>query len=29
MKDQSIKDAYAQGDVKDIVAIIAYLNRMK
>ena len=29
MKDQSIKDAYAQGDVKDIVAIIAYLNRTK
>ena len=29
MKDQSVKDAYAQGDVKDVVALIAYLNRMK
>lgn len=29
MKDQSVKDAYAQGDVKDVVALIAYLNKLK
>jgi cytochrome c oxidase cbb3-type subunit 2 len=29
MKDQNIKDAYAQGNVKEIVALIAYLNSLK
>jgi cytochrome c oxidase cbb3-type subunit 2 len=29
MKTQAIKDALAKGEVKDIVAMIAYLNRMK
>ena len=29
MKSQAVKDAYAKGEVRDIVAIIAYLNRMK
>ncbi len=29
MKNQSVKDAYKNGDIKEIVAIIAYLNSLK
>jgi cytochrome c oxidase cbb3-type subunit 2 len=29
MKDQDVKDAFANGEVKEIVALIAYLNRLK
>jgi len=29
MKNQSVKDAYKNGDIKEIVALIAYLNSLK
>lgn len=29
MKDKDVKDAYEKGEVKQIVALIAYLNRLK
>ena len=29
MKNQDIKDAFAKGEIKEIVALIAYLNSMK
>lgn len=29
MKNQDVKDAFAKGEVKEIVALIAYLNRLK
>ena len=29
MKDQDVKDAVAEGKIPEIVAIIAYLNRLK
>lgn len=29
MKDQEVKDAFARGEIKEIVAIIAYMNSLK
>ncbi|MBK1971858.1 cytochrome-c oxidase, cbb3-type subunit II [Campylobacter sp. TTU-622] len=29
MKDQEVKDAFARGEIKEIVALIAYLNSLK
>ena len=29
MKDQEVKDAFARGEIREIVAIIAYLNSLK
>jgi cytochrome c oxidase cbb3-type subunit 2 len=29
MKSQEVKEAYARGEIKEIVAIIAYLNSLK
>ncbi|NOX15489.1 MAG: cbb3-type cytochrome c oxidase subunit II, partial [Epsilonproteobacteria bacterium] len=29
MKNQAVKDAYKNGDIKEIVALIAYLNSLK
>lgn len=29
MKDQDVKDAFARGEIREIVAIIAYLNSLK
>jgi cytochrome c oxidase cbb3-type subunit 2 len=29
MKNQSVKDAVANGQIPEIVAIIAYMNRLK
>lgn len=29
MKDPAVKEAYANGEIKEIVALIAYLNRLK
>ncbi len=29
MKNQDVKDAYKKGDIKEIVALIAYLNSLK
>ncbi len=29
MKDQDVKDAVAAGQIPEIVALIAYLNRLK
>jgi cytochrome c oxidase cbb3-type subunit 2 len=29
MKNQSVKDAYKKGDIKEIVALIAYMNSLK
>ena len=29
MKDQDVKDAFARGEIRQIVALIAYLNSLK
>jgi cytochrome c oxidase cbb3-type subunit 2 len=29
MKNQDVKDAFARGEVREIVAIIAYMNSLK
>jgi cytochrome c oxidase cbb3-type subunit 2 len=29
MKNQDVKDAFARGEIKEIVAIIAYMNSLK
>lgn len=29
MKDQDVKDAFARGEIREIVALIAYLNSLK
>ncbi|MCW1341050.1 cytochrome-c oxidase, cbb3-type subunit II, partial [Campylobacter jejuni] len=29
MKNQEVKDAFAKGEIKEIVALIAYLNSLK
>ena len=29
MKDQDVKDAFARGEIRQIVALIAYMNSLK